>query len=124
MFDVIATAVQKELVHNIGNGNGNGTKGFDPYILRVGDSKGWEVLVGADHGQGAWRSWIRMYPASPDLRRQRHEAWKLDKTNEPNIGITRQVAHIKCKKDNAKVLRETGVSGIMCEGYDQLQTSH
>jgi hypothetical protein len=75
------------------------------------------LIAGADQGQGAWRSWIKIVTMSGEEVRNRM-------SNEDNFDIKSshiiaQVAHITCKKDHHEILSAT-VSDKLSEGYEKL----
>ncbi len=75
------------------------------------------LVAGADQGQGAWRSWIKVSTISGAEVRERLEI-------DTNFDVTSsylmaQVAHITCKKDNPEILAET-VSKQISDGYSKL----
>ena len=76
--------------------------------------------VGADQGQGAWRSWVKIPTMSGAEIRNR---MANDVNYEPkNCYIIAQVAHIVCKKDHHEILSAT-VSDDLSAAYETLQAS-
>jgi hypothetical protein len=71
------------------------------------------LVSGADQGQGACQSWIKINTMSgPEVR------LKMAKDSY----ITSQIAHISCKKDYQEILSQT-VSESIFAGYEKLQSS-
>ena len=84
-----------------------------PYL--IGNKLGWELIVGADHGKGAWRSVVKVYHADYPTRRAQEEERKIcwtDKRMDDERGyFLLRNGHIDCKKDNEEILRNT----VMCK---------
>jgi hypothetical protein len=63
------------------------------------------IVAGADQGQGAWRSWIKIKSGSGE------KVWQTmatDQNYDPKSSyLISQVAHIMCKKDNYEILSNT-----------------
>ena len=75
------------------------------------------IIAGADQGQGAWRSWIKISTMGSTEVRERSET-------EPDFDpkesyLIAQVGHINCKKDHHDILAGT-VSSRISEGYEKL----
>jgi hypothetical protein len=82
--------------------------------------EGMTIVAGADQGQGAWHSWLKISTMSGSETR---EQMGTDNTFDPKASyILSQVAHIACKKDNHKILAAT-VSDDLSAGYEKLQNS-
>ncbi len=81
---------------------------------------GCTIIAGADHGQGAWRLWIKICTMSgTDF----HEKAANDASFDPKTAyITSQVAHITCKKDHHEILAGS-VSTDMSAAYEKLLSS-
>jgi hypothetical protein len=81
---------------------------------------GCTIIVEADHGQGAWRSWLKICTMSGDKVREKmaNEASFDSKT----AYIPSQVAHITCKKDNHEILAGS-VSADHSAAYEKLLSS-
>ena len=83
---------------------------FNSYEM-PGGRRGWEIVFGADHGKGSWKSVVKLFYRSYKHRKERIESSKTNWTSdsmESNIGyFTFQNAHVDCKKDNSEVLRNT-----------------
>jgi len=78
------------------------------------------IIAGADQGQGAWRSWIKISTESGERIR---EQMATDSNYDPKTSyLISQVAHITCKKDNYEILSNT-VAERLSSGYEKLQTS-
>ena len=75
------------------------------------------LIAGADQGQGAWRSWIKVSTMSGEEVRNKMST--EESFNLKSSYIIAQVAHITCKKDHPDILSAT-VSGRISEGYDKL----
>ena len=75
------------------------------------------LVAGADQGQGAWRSWIKIVTyGGKEIR----ECLGKDMSFDPKTTyIISQVVHFTCKKDNHVILSNT-VSTYISEGYDKL----
>ena len=81
-------------------------------------SLGWHIIVGADHGKGAWLPWVKIFNKSrADLRKIQE-----DGGNDAKGCIIAQVVHGVCKKDTPKILASTISDALSC-GYDNLLTS-
>jgi hypothetical protein len=74
-------------------------------------------VAGADQGQGAWRSWIKVNTYGGAEIRERLE--KDADFDVKSSYLMAQVAHITCKKDNPEILTET-VSKKNSDGYSKL----
>jgi hypothetical protein len=75
------------------------------------------LIVGADQGQGAWRSWIKIATMSgEDIRNMMATKENFDIKSSYIIA---QAAHISCKKDHHSILSNT-VSDRLSEGYEIL----
>jgi hypothetical protein len=75
------------------------------------------LIAGADQGQGAWRSWVKIPKMSGEqvrLRMASEEDFDIKSTY-----VIAQVAHITCKKDHHEILSNT-VSQRISEGYEKL----
>lgn len=90
---------------------------LDPNLVSTLTSGTCTLVAGADQGQGAWRSWIKIYTMSGTEVRQRSES-DLDFDPKSSYMIA-QVAHINCKKDYHGILSET-VSRQILDGYNKL----
>jgi hypothetical protein len=78
------------------------------------------LVSGADQGQGAWRSWVKISTMSgPEVRMKMAND---DGFNVKDSYITSQIAHITCKKDHHEILSKT-VSESISVGYEKLQSS-
>jgi len=78
------------------------------------------IVAGADQGQGAWQSWIKISTESGERIR---ECMATDSTYDPKMSyLISQVAHIACKKDNYEILSNT-VAERLSSGYEKLQAS-
>jgi hypothetical protein len=78
------------------------------------------IVAGADQGQGAWRSWIKI---STDSGEKIREQMATNSSYDPKTSyIISQVAHITCKKDNYEILSNT-VAQRLSTGYEKLQAS-
>jgi hypothetical protein len=79
------------------------------------------LLIGADHGVGAWRSHIKVFTKGPSERRLFHEKTLLaQKEASPERGFrVLQTAEIYCRKDDPVVLTST-VTQCLDDGYDLL----
>lgn len=78
------------------------------------------IVAGADQGQGAWRSWIKI---STESGQQIREKMAADSDYDAKTSyIVSQVAHITCKKDHHEILAAT-VSENLSSGYEKLQSS-
>jgi len=75
------------------------------------------LIAGADQGQGAWRSWIKIPTMSGE--EVRHRMATEENFDIKSSYITAQVAHIVCKKDHHEILSNT-VSERLSEGYENL----
>jgi hypothetical protein len=76
--------------------------------------------VGADQGQGAWRSWIKISTMSGAEIRSKMAS---DPNFQPKDSyILSQVAHIVCKKYHHEILSAT-VSEDLSAAYEILQVS-
>jgi hypothetical protein len=64
-------------------------------------TNGMNIIAGADQGQGAWRSWIKIATMSASEIRERME--KDDDFAPKTSFIISQVAHLTCKKDNHNI---------------------
>ncbi len=77
------------------------------------------LIAGADQGQGAWWSWIKISTMSGE------EVWSQMSIEEifdtKSSYIIAQVAHITCKKDHHEILSAT-VSDRLPVGYEKLQS--
>jgi hypothetical protein len=63
------------------------------------------LVAGADQGQGAWRSWIKICTyGESEVREHREKDEMFDFKTTYSIA---QVAHITCKKDNSEILQQT-----------------
>jgi hypothetical protein len=83
-------------------------------------TSGCTLIVGADQGQGAWRSWVKIPTMSGAEIRNR---MANDVNYEPkNCYVIAQVAHIVCKKDHHEILSAT-VSDDLSAAYETLQAS-
>jgi len=86
----------------------------------LGNNSGCTLVVGADQGQGAWRSWIKISTMSGAEIRSKMAS---DPTFKPKDSyILAQVAHIVCKKDHHEILSST-VSEDLSAAYETLQVS-
>ncbi len=75
------------------------------------------LIAGADQGQGAWRSWIKIATMSgEDIRNKMATKENFDIKSSYIIA---QVAHVSCKKDHHSILSNT-VSDRLSEGYEKL----
>jgi hypothetical protein len=81
---------------------------------------GMNIVAGADQGQGAWRSWIKITTMSASEIRER--MGKDEDFDPKNSYIITQVAHINCKKDHHTILKNT-VSEHLSTGYEKLRAS-
>jgi hypothetical protein len=81
---------------------------------------GCTLVAGADQGQGAWRSWIKIcIMSSAEVR----EKMATDDEFDPKkCYLTAQTAHITCKKDHPEILAQT-VSDELSMAYEKLATS-
>jgi hypothetical protein len=75
------------------------------------------LIAGADQGQGAWRSWIKIATMSGEEVRNRMSS--EENFDIKSSYIVAQAAHITCKKDHHEILSET-VSDSLSEGYEKL----
>jgi hypothetical protein len=83
-------------------------------------TEGMNIIAGADQGQGAWRSWLKISTMSANEIRER---MGKDVDFDPKTSyIISQVAHITCKKDHHTILSNT-VSEQLSLGYEKLKTS-
>jgi len=83
-------------------------------------SNGCTLVTGADQGQGAWRSWVKISTMSSGEIRN---AMASDDNFDPKkCYLVQQVAHIVCKKDHHQILSET-VSADLSTAYETLQAS-
>ena len=87
---------------------------------------GWELIVGADHGKGAWRSVVKVYYSDYEERRAQAEASKICWTDrrmddEQGYFLLRN-GHVDCRKDNEEILRNT-VMRKMREDFTKLLNS-
>ncbi len=57
------------------------------------------IIVGADQGQGAWRSWLKINTMS--AKEIREQMGKDDLYDPKTSYLITQVAHITCKKDKS-----------------------
>jgi hypothetical protein len=72
------------------------------------------IVAGADQGQGAWRSWMKISTYGGNEVREH-----LDVDSNFDVKTTyliAQVAHISCKKDNHEIL-SSSVSKPISDGY-------
>ena len=87
---------------------------------------GWELIVGADHGKGSWRSVIKVYHTDYTFRRAQEDARKIcwtDRRMEDERGyFLLRNGHIDCKKDNEEILRNT-VMPNMREDFTKIMNS-
>jgi hypothetical protein len=80
----------------------------------------WMLVVGADQGQGAWHSWIKIATMSGTEIRKKIDN---DASYKPkNSYIIAQVAHVVCKKKHLEILSAT-VSNNLSTAYKTLQVS-
>jgi len=93
----------------------------DPNKLSsLANTIGCTLVVGADQGQGAWRSWIKISTMSGAEIRSKMAS---DPNFQPKDSyILSQVAHIVCKKDHHEILSAT-VSEDLSAAYEILQVS-
>lgn len=78
------------------------------------------IISGADHGQGAWRSWVKIYTMSENCVQEEMAA---DPTfDQRKTYITSQVGHITCKKDHPEILLNS-VSPHLSTAYEKLLSS-
>jgi hypothetical protein len=79
------------------------------------------LLIGADHGVGAWRSHIKVFTKGPSERRLFHEKTLLaQKEASPEQGFrVLQTAEIYCHKYDPLVLAST-VTQCLDDGYNRL----
>jgi hypothetical protein len=75
------------------------------------------LIAGADQGQGAWHSWIKIATMSGEEVRNRMSS--EENFDIKSSYIVAQAAHITCKKDHHEILSET-VSDSLSEGYEKL----
>lgn len=87
-------------------------------ILSV--TNGCNLVAGADQGQGAWRSWIKISIMSAEDVRERMA--RDENFDAKKSYSTAQTAHITCKKDHPEILAKT-VSEELSIGYEKLATS-
>ena len=83
-------------------------------------SSGCTVVAGADQGQGAWRSWIKISTMSGAEIRNKMST--EDDFDPKSCYIIAQVAHIVCKKDHHEILSGT-VSDGLSSAYETMQVS-
>jgi hypothetical protein len=78
------------------------------------------LIAGADHGQGAWRSWLKISTISGAEVRIR---MACDQSFDPKTAfVTLQFAHITCKKDHHEILASS-VSKVISAAYEKLLSS-
>jgi hypothetical protein len=77
------------------------------------------LVSGANQGQGAWRSWIKINTLNGQEARSRMANQEGFDARDTYIVSH---AHITCKKDNHEILLNT-VSKSVSEGYEKLQSS-
>ncbi len=85
----------------------------------------WDVVAGADHGQGAWRSYIKFFTEDTKWRREQADKAKNQRSSGQirNGGYCiKQSAHMECRKDTAELLNAT-VTKDLDEGYSSLLCS-
>ncbi len=83
-------------------------------------TNGCTLVSGADQGQGAWCSWMKIPTMSSEEIRK---AMGIDSSFDPKkFYIISQVVHIVCKKDHHEILSET-VSVDLSAAYETLQAS-
>lgn len=85
---------------------------------------GWVILLGADHGKGAWRCHTKLYTHSAAYRRRFQDASKFKKhiTSHESGARLDQVAHITCKKYHPLVLENT-VTADLDAGFATIKSS-
>ena len=93
---------------------------------QIGTKVGWELIVGADHGKGAWRSVVKVYYSDYEERRAQAEASKIcwtDRRMDDEHGyFLLRNGHVDCRKDNEEILRNT-VMRKMHEDFTKLLNS-
>jgi hypothetical protein len=120
--DLISREVELMLELQIRDGV-NVADGLKSYETISG--QGWDVVAGADHGQGAWRSYIKFFTKDSKWRREQADKAKMQMSADQirNGGYcTKQSAHMECRKDTAELLNAT-VTNALNEGYSALLSS-
>jgi hypothetical protein len=83
-------------------------------------TSGCTLVAGADQGQGAWHSWIKITTMSgSEIRNKMASDENFDPKNCYSIA---QVVHIVCKKDHHEILSAM-VSEDLSAAYKTMQTS-
>jgi len=78
------------------------------------------LITGADHGQGAWQSWLKISTMSGAEVRKR---MARDESFDPKTAfVTLQLAHTTCKKDHHEILAGS-VSKDISAAYEKLLSS-
>jgi hypothetical protein len=94
-----------------------------PYETVCNNQKklGTTLLIGADHGVGAWRSHIKVFTKGPSEIRLFHEKTPLaQKEALPERGFrVLQTAELYCRKDDPLLLTST-VNQCLEDVYDRL----
>jgi hypothetical protein len=106
-----------ELQIRDGVGVANGLKSYDST-----SGEGWDVVAGADHGQGAWRSYIKFFTEDTKWRCEQVDVAKEQRSSNQirNGGYCiKQSARMECRKDTAGLLNVT-VTKNSNEGYSSL----
>ena len=69
----------------------------------IGNKLGWELIIGADHGKGAWRSVVKFYhpdyPTRRDQKEERNICWKNRRMDDDRGYFLLRNGHIDFKKD-------------------------
>ncbi len=120
--DLISREVELMLELQIRDGVdvANGLKSYETI-----SGEGWDVVAGADHGQGAWRSYIKFFTEDTKWRREQADKAKNQRSSGQirNGGYCiKQSAHMECRKDTAELLNAT-VTKDLDEGYSSLLCS-
>ena len=95
-------------------------------LYKVGTKLGWELIIGADHGKGAWRSIVKVYHTDYPTQRAQEEARKFSWTDnqmedERGYFLLRH-GHIDCRKDDEKIIWNTIMSKLR-EDFTKLLSS-
>ena len=86
----------------------------------ISATNGCTLVAGADQGQGAWRSWIKISLMSGEEVRERMGS--DENFDAKKSYLTAQTAHITCKKDHPEILAQS-VSEKLSMAYEKLVTS-
>jgi hypothetical protein len=84
--------------------------------------EGWNVVAGADHGQGAWRSYIKFFTKDTKWHCEQADKAKKDRSSDQlrNGGYCiKQSAHMECRKDTVELLNATATKDLN-ERYSSL----